>query len=52
MEQAAAPAIPARPAPGKTLSARAGRELIWSAGVDDIRRAQALAIINGKRGAS
>ncbi|HWM91291.1 MAG TPA: hypothetical protein VN493_11030 [Thermoanaerobaculia bacterium] len=46
MEQAA------RPQPGKPLDARAGRELLWSAGADDIRRAQALRIIAGKRGVS
>jgi hypothetical protein len=39
MEQAA------RPAPGKSISARAGREILWAAGSDEIRRQQALEII-------
>jgi hypothetical protein len=42
MEQAA---NPARPEPGKPLSARAGRELLRAAGADEIRWQQALEII-------
>ncbi len=49
MEQATSPA---KPQPGKPLSARAGRDLLRAAGCDDIRRAQALRIIAGKRGVS
>ena len=45
MEQAARPATPARPAPGTVLDARAGRELLWSAGGDEIRWQQAQEII-------
>jgi hypothetical protein len=36
----------------RLLSARAGRDLLRAAGADDIRRAQALRIIAGKRGKS
>ncbi len=42
MEQAARPA---RPGPGRTISARAGREILWAAGADEIRWQQALEII-------
>jgi hypothetical protein len=42
----------ARPEPMRPLSARAGRDLLRTAGADDIRRAQALRIIAGKRGNS
>jgi hypothetical protein len=42
MEQSASPA---RPEPGKTLDARAGRELLRAAGADEIRWQQALEII-------
>lgn len=42
MEQTARPA---RPEPGRTLDARAGRELLRAAGVDEIRWQQALEII-------
>jgi hypothetical protein len=42
----------ARPEPTRPLSARAGRDLLRTAGADDIRRAQALRIIAGKRGPS
>lgn len=34
-----------RPEPGKPLSTRAARELLWSAGSDEIRWQQALEII-------
>jgi len=36
---------PARPEPGRTLDARAGRELLRAAGADEIRWQQALEII-------
>ncbi len=42
MEQAARPTTAG---PRKSLSARAGREVLWSAGSDEIRRQQALEII-------
>ncbi|HWM94540.1 MAG TPA: hypothetical protein VN493_27540 [Thermoanaerobaculia bacterium] len=42
MEQAARPE---RTGPRKTLSARAGREILWAAGSDEIRWQQALEII-------
>jgi hypothetical protein len=42
MEQAARPA---GPEPGRRISARAGREILWAAGSDEIRRQQALDII-------
>jgi hypothetical protein len=42
----------AKPEPTRPLSARAGRDLLRTAGADDIRRAQALRIIAGKRGQS
>jgi hypothetical protein len=42
MEQAARPDTTG---PRKALSARAGRELLWAAGSDEIRRQQALEII-------
>jgi hypothetical protein len=42
MEQAARPDTTG---PRKTLSARAGREFLWAAGSDEIRRQQALEII-------
>jgi len=42
----------AKPEPMRPLSARAGRDLLRTAGADDIRRAQALRIIAGKRGQS
>ena len=42
MEQAAAPT---KPAPGTPISARAGREILLSAGADEIRWQQALEII-------
>ncbi len=42
MEQAARPT---RPEPGKPLDARGGRELLWSAGADEIRWPQAREII-------
>ncbi|HVS00422.1 MAG TPA: hypothetical protein VMW27_27600 [Thermoanaerobaculia bacterium] len=41
-----------RPEPIRPLNARAGRDLLRAAGVDDIRRAQALRIIAGERGNS
>jgi hypothetical protein len=41
-----------KPEPARSLSARAGRDLLRTAGADDIRRAQALRIIAGKRGQS
>ena len=42
MEQATRPA---RSGPGRTISARAGRELLWAAGSDETRWQQALEII-------
>ncbi|HEX7184441.1 MAG TPA: hypothetical protein VF756_21625 [Thermoanaerobaculia bacterium] len=39
-----------RPEPAKPLTARAGRDLLWSAGADEVRRQQALQIIAKARG--